>query len=308
MSLKSLVDRPDDRACLETHQSVTRSVLQHFCPQFEQAAQVLETDLSTVRMGHVLDHSALTAQCITIGLISFGSGHVGQLQTFFLEHGLTMIKLNGIGGPFARCLSLSFQTARLSCLDQMLNSPVMVFTGQVIDKGLVQDILISPQDLVDLWGRGQYVKRAGSQLDEIVAIEIGGGCVQSVGNDLFHWTMGASEFLPTSLTGFSAARAILIAARTTQHKHCNLDFEKSLELSNGLAVIGTCRETWVESERQGGVQTGQHVTIQFLSTWVRRSGVTIKDVLRHMRPRQLGISFFEQFWGVQVSLCTGIAR
>jgi hypothetical protein len=113
-------------------------------------------------MEYVLDLSALNAQCITIGLVSFGSGHLGQLQTFFLEHGLAMTKLNGLGGSFANRLSLPLQTARFSCSVRMLNNPVMVFTRHTSDEGGVQDILISPPDLVDLWGPGQCVKRTGS--------------------------------------------------------------------------------------------------------------------------------------------------
>ena len=89
---------------------------------------MLNAGWPTIWMEYVLNLSAITAQCITIELVSFGSGHLGQLQTFFLEHGLAIIKLNGLGGPFANRSSLSLQTARLSRSDKMLSNPVMAFT------------------------------------------------------------------------------------------------------------------------------------------------------------------------------------
>jgi hypothetical protein len=91
---------------------------------------VLNAGWPTIWMEYVLDLSAITAQCITIELVSFGSRHLGQRQTFFHEHGLAMIKLKGLGGPFADRLSLSLQTARLSRPDKILNNPVMVLTRQ----------------------------------------------------------------------------------------------------------------------------------------------------------------------------------
>lgn len=157
-------------------------------------------------------------------------------------------------------------------------------------------------------GTGSIREKNWESADDIVAIEIGGESIQLIGDDLLHWRRQSFGSIPMSLRDFPIAKAILIAARTTPNEHCLLDFAESLKLSSGFVIIGTCQETWKESERQAGLQAGQYVTIQVLSTWAKTGGTTMEDTLRYIKPRQLSISLFEQFWGVHVSLCTGIAR
>ncbi|KAK7700888.1 hypothetical protein SLS64_010739 [Diaporthe eres] len=77
-----------------------------------------------------------------------------------------------------------------------------------------------------------------------------------------------------------------------------------------LEEIGTFPDYWQLMERQLGlgIQGGQAAVaiLQFNQTWVKMMGATKKSVM--LSQRSIYISDLDNMFGVQVSICTGIAR
>ncbi|KAI0117938.1 hypothetical protein GGR51DRAFT_500601 [Nemania sp. FL0031] len=90
---------------------------------------------------------------------------------------------------------------------------------------------------------------------------------------------------------------------------CPLDSAKSRQMSGPyLSSLGTAPSYWKFTETQLMFQAGNYVQLQVGGTMTKQSGIPLKRVILDRWAREGNLSLFEEPWGLQVSLCTGIAR
>lgn len=99
-----------------------------------------------------------------------------------------------------------------------------------------------------------------------------------------------------------------IGAAVTVNERCSID-EITCRRGSFCALepLGTQGVSWEAQERQAGFQGGQYLTGTYCQTWKKIPGTTLKQRSLHQPDWRL-IHFLEQNWGLQVSLCTSVAR
>ncbi|KAK0506906.1 hypothetical protein JMJ35_010606 [Cladonia borealis] len=147
------------------------------------------------------------------------------------------------------------------------------------------------------------------RLSSFNAIEIGGGVIRPIAEDAtrFHWEKGILDYEGLN-TQFNSHTKILIAA-TRFNESCPLNQSRSWPVCNPfMENLGTGPDYWRLAEIQAGSQAGQYVMLQFNSKWVKQDGITLKDRQLNATPETIYLPFLESLLGLQVSLCTGVAR
>lgn len=66
--------------------------------------------------------------------------------------------------------------------------------------------------------------------------------------------------------------------------------------------------SWAKSQQQLTFQFGQYVVGQLAQTWNKQRGITVKEMVLSNPDNEQLIQFMDEYWGVQVSYCTGVAR
>jgi hypothetical protein len=258
----------------------------------------------------VVHQCALATQSICLGLLSYSKAHSGPIQPFFLSKPLNRIDLHGIIPYKSHQPSYWVQLVNLSCLGQMTKNSAIVFTSAEVPPSQKYDILASPEDLIDTWGPGRFVvDRLSIDSRQLCAIEIGGGVITPTAENpaIFHWEKGRFDNPPLK-TSFDLHPKILVAA-TTHNSSCPLDQVKSWPIClDTLDILGTRQDHWRRSQQQIGIQASQYVGAQFNVTWIKQDGVTIKDLHLNNASDTLRFQILESLWGLQISLCTGVAK
>ena len=254
---------------------------------------------------------ALATQSLCLGLLSYSNAHVGPIKPFFLSRALNRVQLLGIEtrSPKEQCLFAGL--VELTCFGQMIGNAVVAFACTEMPAHTRKfDLLASPEDLVDTWGPGRFLKGPSStEVERLYAIEIGGGVIRPTAEDAtrFHWAKGILDYEGLS-TQFDSHTKIMIGA-TRLNKLCPLDQSRSWLVCNPfMENLGTGPDYWRLAEIQAGSQAGQYVMLQFNSTWVKQDGITLKDRELNATPETIYLPFLESLSGLQVSLCTGVAR
>lgn len=75
-----------------------------------------------------------------------------------------------------------------------------------------------------------------------------------------------------------------------------------------LEHIGTYEPHWETNARQVGFQGGKYFTASANQTWTKNKGMTLKEVNLQRDGDNHLICLLDQNWGLQISLCTGVAR
>ena len=254
---------------------------------------------------------ALATQSLCLGLLSYSNAHAGPIKPFFLSRALKRVQLLGIETRVPNQQCLSADLVELTCFGQMIGNAVVAFAcNKTPTHTRKYDLLASPEDLVDTWGPGRFVKGLSStNLEQLYAIEIGGGVIRPTAKDAtrFHWEKGVLDYEGLS-TPFDPRTKILIAA-TKFNESCPLDQARSWPVCNlFMENLGTGPDYWRLAEVQAGSQAGQYVMLQFNSKWVKQDGITLKDRQLNAAPETIYLPFLESLLGLQVSLCTGVAR
>ena len=258
-----------------------------------------------------IHNCALATQSLCLGLLSYSNAHAGPIKPFFLSRALKRVQLLGIETRVPNKQCLSADLVELTCFGQMIGNAVVAFACTEIPAHTRKyDLLASPEDLVDTWGPGRFIKGLSStKLDRLYAIEIGGGVIRPTAEDAtrFHWEKGILDYKGLS-TQFDSHTKIIIAA-TRFNESCPLDQSRSWPVCNPfMENLGTGPDYWRLAEIQAGSQAGQYVILQFNSTWVKQGGITLKDRQLNATPETIYLPFLESLLGLQVSLCTGVAR
>src|SRR5204862_85751 len=109
-----------------------------------------------------------------------------------------------------------------------------------------------------------------------------------------------------SLSTFS--KKLIIGAITTQVS-CPLDSAKCRKTSEPyLDHLGTQEDCWRLAERQVLLQDGQYVRLQVGNVYSKMKGHSLKDAVLDMWTKMPDFRILLHPWGLQVSLCTGVAR
>lgn len=270
---------------------------------------------------------SVATQFLALGLLSYAQAHCGPIQPFFLDTPLKAIYLLGTGTSKSDSEALPTLTCylvELTCMGDMLGQPVLAFgqlpglTGgerPLISSVLRRDVLASPVDILDTWGPGGMI---ASEHDSKVlfSIFVGGGTITSTGNShdsstvpRLHWRKPAVN-TPTPTSSFPRDAKALIGTTILENNGCQAAAARLRNSLPMLEEIGTFPTYWELMERQLGlgIQGGQAAVaiLQFNQTWVKMMGTTKKSAM--LSQRSIYISDLDSMFGVQVSICTGIAR
>lgn len=266
----------------------------------------------------------LLTQLLSLSFLSYSQGHCGAIRPFYLDTPLQQILLLGNGewsenfqGP---CILGSL--VELTCFGDMLQQPVFAFSYiERFDKALLVgsspelkfDVMASPEDLLDTWGPGGFLASRDDR-ESLYAISIGGGFITPTSNTdegrvpVLHWSRGLNHDMAFS-SFFSRTAKILIGAMISANDKCDAKPQSQLRMAVSLLEeLGTFPSYWEVSERQLGLglQANAVSLLQFNQTWIKRTGLTKKSKI--LAQNSLYLADLEGPFGVQVSVCTGIAR
>ena len=268
---------------------------------------------------------SLATQFLGLGIVFYSQGHKGPLSSPFSDHDLTGIELLGTGKDG---ISIKATLRELTCLGDMVGGPVFVFhlvSGSIASaatqstSGVAVDFRCQAVDLIDTWGPGLFISKAGAPYgSQLHAIEIGGGVIKPVRSGsidhnsttpLFHWSSRLESYnemrrLPT----FSSGDEIQIGAIKI-NPTCPLDSEKCRNISGSLLCnLGTQANYWELAERQVAFQAGYYTIFQVGNVYARKLGRTVKQQIIEQWSLLPNLRMLVVPWGLQISLCTGIAE
>ncbi|PYH98822.1 hypothetical protein BO71DRAFT_437901 [Aspergillus ellipticus CBS 707.79] len=251
---------------------------------------------------------ALSVQFLSLGCLSYSQAHIGPLRLFFLDFVAQKVRLMG----FQREQSQPFLVAEmmnLTCLSGMARDQVLCFRASEAISGnqllgSQHDIVGHVDDLLDTWGPGNLIVRKNDR--STVAIKIGDGFVLASGSGKFHWTQQMPDI--KKLDSIDIAKPLLIGSLVSINAVCKpIEIEARNISANFLEQLGTTPSYWEKSQRQLAAQAGQYVVLQAAETYNKHPGIPEKDRALAYPPQEL-IQFLDNYWGVQVSYCTGVAR
>lgn len=273
-----------------------------------------------------IQHWVLMAtQFLALGLLSYAQAHCGPIQPFFLDTPLQAISLHGSAELESEELpTLTCYLVELTCMGDMIGQPVLAFgwlPGPAMDKRPImppaprKDMLASPVDMLDTWGSGGMVASADDS-NVLYSVFIGGGAITSTGKPAdsstrpqLHWSKQVIKS-PTATRTFLRNEKAFIGTTILENSACQSAATRLRDSLPMLEEIGTFPSYWELMERQLGLglQGGQAAVaiLQFNQTWVKMMGATKKSVM--LSQRSIYISDLDNMFGVQVSICTGIAR
>jgi hypothetical protein len=244
-----------------------------------------------------------------------------------------------------RGLMISSSLVHLTCMGKMTGGPVFAFhhtatpsTAAWIDgcdrpPQSKLDLFASPEAILDTWGPGVMVAsakepcwlRSMSVGDGIIyapartdsllyTVSIGDDFIYRVGDrdrdPVLHWSSDPLAGRGSTYY-FSRAAKARIAGGVVENQECHANPTTLLQKAAVmLEDMGTFPSYWELAERQGGigVQAGQTgvVALQFNQTWKKMAGRTKKASI--LGQNTIYIPDLDAFFGVQVSVCTGVAR
>ncbi|KAK3626799.1 hypothetical protein LTR56_019617 [Elasticomyces elasticus] len=264
----------------------------------------------------VYHRCALAVQFLTIGLVSYCQAHVAGLEMFFLEQKLTSVQLGGVSRPShhgqsPKTIHLSMQ--RLTCLDGMLGSPVMVFTRSDRLASLSErlDVKASAEALLDTWGPGGMVMEDQGDYKVVAMSTLRGGNIYSTdGRYLLHWSSNEQEGVNTIESGFDPRRKYLIGAVVEVNPACSCTEQECLAKGQSHYLpLGTMPSHMRQHGIEYGLAGGQYAMITLNNVLEKVPGVSLKEVvLDRLQRGQDYLNFLTSSYGLQVSFCSGLAR
>ena len=285
-------------------------------------------DVSFLRSVHFPDSSvdshlhicSLVTQFLGLGLVFYTQAHLGPYSPFFLKHPLTDMTLAGTrdNSIIKACLR------KLTCLGDMVRGPVFVF--ELVDiyrsssfprsHDTPFDLCGRGVDIAETWGPGLLISEPGTTYGHrVYAIEIGGGVIRRkstheyMTEPLYHWSSQYDSYDKMRKEGtFNLWDGIRIGGIWTR-LDCPLDLERYRQESQHiLSNLGTGTDYWELAERQVALQAGYYTVLQLGNTYVRKFGKTVKQQIIEQWSLMPHINILDVPWGLQVSLCTGVAR
>jgi len=260
------------------------------------------------------DCFSVVLQCLFTAILSYIQAHVGSVHPTYLVNELREIRLFGIRTQTAESAHVVVELLDFTCVKEMVEDSALVFRSSEIPAtryGTRFDLLASPEDIADTWGPARFVTDPHLGPRALHAIEIGGGTISrpSDDSDNLHWARGQKAFGSYS-KAFGSTRKMLIAGISINIQ-CPLDETKSWlhpATSAYLKNLGTYDSSWELREKQAGFQGGQYAVLAFNATYIKQNGVTLKQRQLMLPFNEIDLAFLDSSCGLQVSLCTGVAR
>jgi hypothetical protein len=274
----------------------------------------------------LLNICALTTQLLSFILLSYSQAHVGDLWPFFLREPLQDVILLGcrVGAGSGFVVLVSYH--QLACMGDLLGDKIIVMQAIEISsyasrllgsrQGLV--LVASIEDIIDSWGPGLLISDPAVKYGEgIHAVRIGGGAIAKAfappGSSVtdrwraYHWSR-LQETKLDDLDTFNIWQPLKIGAVSVQAT-CAIDSQQCRKESECYLVnLGTEADHWKLVDRQLSFQVGQYVGLQVGNVYSKIKGKSLKTVLLDNWRIMPDFRLLLQPWGLQVSLCTGVAR
>lgn len=261
---------------------------------------------------------ALLAQMFSVGLVTYCRGHSRNFNHDELSRSVEEFKLQGISS--SKAPSITAKRVQLKCLGNMLRRKVWAFscseTGELSDDSFYS-VRGTVEDICDLWG-GKIVGESGSarmqlQIGEGVLCESAtmASCNFKPLEDLpvpayLHYsTNAAAETIPIDL--LNPTNQVLIGA-TWINKDCKLlrgACHAYITSRTEFFPMGTRPPAWKTTGRSAVMSGGpKGISFSVGMSQSRDSGRTLKaDIIEKKSLKALNSP-----WGLELSLCTGIAR
>ncbi|KAJ5936732.1 hypothetical protein N7466_003182 [Penicillium verhagenii] len=300
----------------------SNAILQLIIPELMETLEDLKNLSFSEYSQECLHRCALAIQFLCVGILSYTQAHIGPLQPFFLDTPIRKVILNGIKDE-PGSLGLIAEMTPLTCFGNFTRGPVLAFrslcdfestndqtrAGSKFESLILRhDILGRIVDIIDTWGPANFVYER-SPTDPIcpkVAIKIGDGFIFASGHErTYHW---ATKLDSTTLQPLDFESTIRIGALAVINTECNrIEADCRATVRSGLEYVGTSRSSWQKSQRQFSLQGGQYLVGQATETWNRQRGISVKEVALASTDDDL-LQYMNEYWGLQVSYCTGVAR
>lgn len=312
---------------LETCSNIGQKILSVFTHSQDTSEIFSGPPTSQSFVDYHLHVCSLATQFLGLGLVFYTHGHKGPLSSPFSVDDLTGIELLGAGDDR---MYIKASLRELTCLGEMVGGPVFVFhlvSGSATSAtcqttlDVAVDLRCRGVDLIDTWGPGLFISKAGAPYgSQLHAIEIGGGVIKPfhpgrINHDptkpLYHWSSRLKSYneirrLPT----FSWEDEIQIGAINI-NSACPLDLKRCRNTAGSqelLCNLGTQADYWELAERQVAFQAGYYTILQVGNIYARKLGRTVKQQLIEQWSLLPNLRMLVVPWGLQVSLCTGIAK
>lgn len=268
-----------------------------------------------------LDKVCLAVQVLNLGLYSYSQAHIGSIQPYFLTKPISQFYLLGCKPPHVgtawRCIRLV--PCQFTCMAGVTGDLVNVFGSSKHENrpsmGQALDLVAIPLDVAETWDARQFIiNTAFLEPHRVCAIELGNGYISPVErtshdleetNDLvrLHWsvkTQSVNLRRPFSL--YRKARIGMVSVNSC----CPIAEHRSGQCAEvGMHTLGTSQAYWERSQTQVGLTVGQYAGAQINTTWQKRQEKTLKHSNLKL---EIGRSFLQSDWGLQISCCTGVAR
>ncbi|KAL4810467.1 hypothetical protein BDV18DRAFT_131068 [Aspergillus unguis] len=285
-------------------------VMSHLCrllnPLFDSHQEILESDT----VSGCLNTISLTAQFLSLGVLSYNQGHVGPIRPFFLDTPQRRVLLAG-NKAGESTFGIIAELTNMTCVGDMIQGQVMSFRiAQLVAAPCLAeenpfDLLSSAEDLLDTWGPGGYIMHRDKASP--CAIKIRGGIICANENSpKYHWSPVSTIQKPPAF--FNPQSKICIGSLVAVNPDCSIDEQECWEKSNcALTNLGVQSDFWRYDETQIGGQAGEYFLLQAHITRHRVQGTTLKQVILEWEPEML-IPALNCLWGLQVSFCTGVTK
>ncbi|KEY73249.1 hypothetical protein S7711_09630 [Stachybotrys chartarum IBT 7711] len=267
--------------------------------------------------GEQLHWLSLLVQFLNLAVPLYVQSHIGEFHPHFLKSPLIGITLQGCVEQLERAPYIVAELKNLACLGHMVGDRVFTFRLQLTGSSTAEDSLpyavySTVENIVDTWGPASFIADSKAPVGEkLHGLRIGGGVIAyhdvRDGRPLFHWSTDLLGFTPSGKT-FSYVDEIMIGAIDI-NRDCPLDLEQSRKQSGpSLWPCGPEPSTWVLREKQALLQGGQYVTLSVGNVYHKVPKRTLKAWLLDTWSTFGDVRIFNYCFGVQVSLCTGVAR
>jgi hypothetical protein len=294
------------------------------CFGWKDKSQDSELSISDPQSG--LHICALMTQILSVSVVSYSQGHTGDLFSPLKRYPWSTIRLNGNAQRQFPKLTACFKRTNLACMGDLVGGPVVVLqlNRDIKSKVDVQQkehaggcpgavLIASVENIIDTWGPAELLSEPNSPYGQQVhSVIIRGGNLAPASSTAvsdFHW--GKFYHSPAGASGFNIKDTLRIGGVTTKDS-CPLNLRDCRRASEPFFNnIGTEEDYWQLVERQLMIQAGQYAVLQAGGTQSKIKGYSLKDYILsswHSMGSIPDFRKFLQYSGVQVSICTRVAR
>jgi hypothetical protein len=308
----------------------TNQVLLQSIPLYREAITAFPSDGDQEERS-MMHQASLALQVVSLQILSYIHAHTGYIRTGILTLEVGKVVLLGAAStnvPSSQEFRVTVEPVDLTCLSGLTRDAVLVFRvhpGPVSSNGdciTPYDVVASPLDIVDTWGPALLVTDTRSPSnDGILGIEIGGGLLSRSehARDVLHWQSLPNG--PGAAAGLISADAFALRPKqrigaVQINDSCTLravDRHEAILVAcqENLHELGASPPRWVLQTFVTGLQAEQYALFNVGAEFEKSEGVTLKDrIFRRLASTNFHILYedLEAFYGLEVSLCTGIAR